>query len=89
MTDRIDQMRAEARPTYGNGPVGMILSARHGAELLNIVEVLRDTVVECEGYFDQRADAEYLLDKAAPVGNEEMHLLLTIRAALAKLEVKP
>lgn len=43
----------------------------------------------CEDYFDQRADAEYFTDSPAPVGNEEMTLLCSVREALAKLEAKP
>ena len=41
---------------------------------------------EVEEYFDQLADAEYLPGKAAPVGNEEMRLLVVIRDALAKAQ---
>lgn len=37
---------------------------------------------ECEEYFDQRADAEYLPDRPAPIGNEEMSILTNIRAFL-------
>lgn len=39
-----------------------------------------------EEYLDQRANAEYLPGKAAPVGNEEMDLLVEVRAALAVAE---
>ncbi len=43
-----------------------------------MIAVLR----ECEEYFDQRADAEYLPDQTAPQGNDEMRLLCDIRAVL-------
>ena len=43
-----------------------------------MIAVLR----ECEEYFDQRADAEYLYGQAAAQGNEEMRLLCDIRAVL-------
>lgn len=57
------------------------------AELSNQATVnadLAETLRDAEEYFDQRADAEYLPDQAAPVGNEEMSLLVDIRAAIAK-----
>ena len=50
------------------------------------VIVPRKVLEEIEDYFDDRADAEYLPDKAAPAGNEEMRLLVEIRAVLAKGE---
>lgn len=40
-------------------------------------------LAEADEYFDQRADAEYFTDSAAPVGNEEMRILTEIRDALA------
>lgn len=43
---------------------------------------LRDVLKECEEYFDQRADAEYFTDSAAPVGNAEMSMLVMVRKAL-------
>ncbi|MDX0009187.1 hypothetical protein GOB40_21145 [Sinorhizobium meliloti] len=46
----------------------------------NVIEALQ----ECEAYFDQRADAEYFTDSAAPVPNEEMKLLTLVREALRK-----
>lgn len=45
-----------------------------------MLEALR----QCEEYFDARADAEYFPDQATPVGNEEMGLLVDVRAAIAK-----
>ena len=42
------------------------------------------TLRQCEEYFDARADAEYFPDQATPVGNEEMGLLVDVRAAIAK-----
>lgn len=45
-------------------------------------EGLVKALEEAEEYFDQRADAEYLPDHAAPVGNKEMDLLTLVRAAL-------
>lgn len=43
------------------------------------------TLLECEEYFDQRADAEYFPDSASPVPNEEMQLLVKIRDLLAMI----
>lgn len=45
-------------------------------------ERLREILDECEDYFDNRADAEYFTDSAAPHPNEEMRLLTAVRAAL-------
>lgn len=36
-------------------------------------------VGDCIEYFEARADAEYLPGRAAPVGNEEMRLLVALR----------
>ena len=44
---------------------------------------LREALKEVEEYFDQRADAEYFTDSAAPFPNEEMKLLGIVREALA------
>lgn len=46
----------------------------------DLIDVLR----ECEEYFDQRADAEYFPDSAAPHPNKEMSLLKAIRDAIGK-----
>ncbi|ANK73760.1 hypothetical protein FA04_14695 [Ensifer adhaerens] len=45
-----------------------------------LIEALR----ECEEYFDNRADAEYFPDSAAPRPNEEMKLLQVVRDAIRK-----
>lgn len=45
---------------------------------------LREALDECEDYFDQRADAEYFPDSAAPHPNEEMKLLQVVREAIRK-----
>jgi predicted DNA-binding transcriptional regulator YafY len=47
------------------------------AELLAALE-------EVEDYFEDRADAEYNTDSAAPSGNEEMQFLVLIRAAIRR-----
>jgi hypothetical protein len=39
---------------------------------------------EVEDYFEDRADAEYSTDSAAPTGNEEMQFLVLIRAAIRR-----
>ncbi|KSV78969.1 hypothetical protein N182_18400 [Sinorhizobium sp. GL2] len=44
----------------------------------------KDALVECEEYFDDRADAEYFTDSAAPHPNEEMKLLTLVRDAIKK-----
>ena len=54
------------------------------ARLIAAAPVLLGALNEAKEYFDQRADAEYLSGQAAPVGNEEMRLLVVIRAAIAK-----
>ncbi len=46
------------------------------------VQRLREALRECEDYFDNRADAEYTPERAAPQGNEEMRMLGVVRAAL-------
>lgn len=38
----------------------------------------------CRDYFEGRADAEYFTDRASPVGNEEMRMLVLIDMALKK-----
>lgn len=48
-----------------------------------LIETLTAALTECEDYFDNRADAEYFTDSAAPVPNEEMTLLTLVRDALA------
>lgn len=53
-------------------------------ELRPRLEALTELLRECEDYFDNRADAEYFTDSAAPVPNEEMKLLTAIRDAIGK-----
>lgn len=57
-----------------------IASELIGAAAPDLLETLR----ECEEYFDNRADAEYFPDSAAPVPNKEMTLLTAIREAIGK-----
>ena len=45
-------------------------------------KALREALRECEEYFDQRADADQP-SGLSPIPNEEMTLLVTVRAALA------
>lgn len=45
---------------------------------------LVEALEACEEHFDQRADAEYFTDSAAPHPNEEMKLLTLVRDALRK-----
>lgn len=52
------------------------------SDLENINAALVESLEACEDYFDQRADAEYFTDSAMPKGNEEMLLLVAVRAAL-------
>lgn len=47
-----------------------------------IIKLLTDTLVDCEDYFDQRADAD--TDQDGYVPNDEMRLLVAIREALSK-----
>lgn len=44
-------------------------------------ERLREVLRECEEYFDQRADADQP-SGLSPIPNEEMTLLMEVRAAL-------
>ncbi|WP_164822747.1 hypothetical protein [Sinorhizobium meliloti] len=48
------------------------------------MEKIIEALEACDEYFDQRADAEYFTDRAAPVPNEEMKLLTLVRDALRK-----
>lgn len=54
------------------------------ARLIAAAPELIDVLRECEEYFDQRADAEYFPDSAAPHPNEEMKLLTLVRDAIGK-----
>ena len=45
-----------------------------------------DLLDELDEYFDDRADAEYFPDRAEPVGNEEMRLLVKVRSIAEKLK---
>jgi len=46
------------------------------------IKRLREALEECDDYFDNRADAEYFTDSPSPIGNEEMNMLMMVRAAL-------
>ncbi|MEZ0003816.1 hypothetical protein [Sinorhizobium fredii] len=48
------------------------------------LEALTEALRECEEFFDDRADAEYFTDSAAPHPNEEMKLLTLVRDAIRK-----
>ncbi len=50
---------------------------------------LLDTLRDCEAYFEERADAEYRADSAAPTGNEEMRLLVEVEVGLKLLAEAP
>jgi hypothetical protein len=54
------------------------------ARLIAAAPDQNEALIEVETYFAERADAEYFTDSASPVGNEEMRLLVIVRAALAK-----
>ena len=56
--------------------------ARKCAAVPEMLEALRDALE----YFNERADAEYLPGRAAPVGNREMQIAGAIRHVLAKAE---
>lgn len=47
---------------------------------------LRDVLKECEAYFDERADADQPAGCDSPIPNDEMRMLVTVRAALASAE---
>ena len=47
------------------------------------VAALREVLVECEEFFDNRADADAQGDPARYVGNAEMTMLGIVRAALS------
>jgi hypothetical protein len=55
---------------------------REDARLIVAAPELLEALQECEEYFDNRADADH--DETGFVPNEEMKLLTTVRAALAK-----
>lgn len=57
---------------------------RDDARLISAAPEMLDALKEALEYFDDKADAEYLPGKAAPVGNREMKLAGEIRAAIAK-----
>jgi hypothetical protein len=43
----------------------------------------REALTMCEAHLEERAEAEYFPDRAAPVPNDEMRLLVDVQAALA------
>lgn len=53
-------------------------------QLLTMADAMVEALVECEDYFDGRADAD--CDQDGFVPNKEMRLLSTVRAALALSE---
>jgi hypothetical protein len=42
-------------------------------------------ILEVEAYFEQRADAEYSTESASPTGNEEMRMLVMVKAIADRL----
>lgn len=69
--------------------VGDLHWTKQTVELKKRVDELEAILKTVEEYFDQRADAEYFTDKAAPQGNEEMTLLVDIRAVLSRQVTQP
>lgn len=47
---------------------------------------LIELLIECEEYFDNKADAD--CDETGFIPNKEMHLLTMVREALRKVEAK-
>ncbi|AII27767.1 hypothetical protein B9J07_12880 [Sinorhizobium sp. LM21] len=48
------------------------------------IAAMREALQEVEEFFDDRADAEYFTDSAAPHPNKEMTLLTLVRDAIKK-----
>ena len=78
MTDIVERLRATVNPS-----VYEYEYAREGerAEAAAKIGRMREVLQECEDYFDNRADADGRSDGSF-VGNEEMRLLILVRAAL-------
>lgn len=45
----------------------------------------RKQLLECEEFFEERADAEYFPDSPSPVPNPEMRMLVDVRATLTEI----
>lgn len=56
------------------------------ARLIAAAPDLLEALAECEDFFDQRADAD--CDQDGFVPNDEMRMLATVRAAIAKAEAR-
>jgi len=54
------------------------------ARLISASPEMFEALEEMEEYLDQRADADQPPGYDAPIGNEEMRLLMTVRSALSK-----
>ena len=52
---------------------------------LKLIEDMREALIECEDYFDGKADADCEGDPLEFVPNREMRLLNTVQAVLPKL----
>lgn len=52
---------------------------------MKLIEDMREALIECEDYFDGRADADCEGDPLEFVPNKEMRLLDTVQAVLPKL----
>lgn len=59
------------------------------AALIAAAPEMRDALERAREYFAERAEAEYFTDRASPVPNEEMRILVEIDEALAKAEGRP
>lgn len=102
MVDGADLVRFEVDPTVQGFKDGKAAPSVYRYDITDIdhpdarliaqawtIPALRAVLHEAEGYFEGRADAEYLPGQAAPQGNEEMTLLCDIRAALALANEEP
>ena len=80
----IEQAMARFWDAEGGNEAGVTaaLKAVHEA-MVNataLIERMSEALLECEGYFDQRADADH--DDTGFVPNKEMRLLTVVRSAL-------
>lgn len=87
MTPKTVTNRSEAYHHFRGRGYSIGLASRMAADwtiesLWHRVKYAEAVFRYCEEYFDQRADAEYFPDSPAPHPNEEMKLLMEIRALL-------